>query len=801
MDVFLSDVRYAFRLFRKSPVFTSVAVTTLALGIGANTAIFSVVDAVVIRPLPYPDPDRVVMVWEDVTYAGFPKNTPAPANFVDWRRLNRSFVDMAATRGTSASVTRDAAPEQILGRAVTPSFFSVLGVSPAAGRAFDETEDRDGASVVVISHGLWLRRYGGDAAVIGRKILLNDTPYTVVGVVPREFVFRNREIDYWIPIHFSPADAAERGSHYLQVVARLKPGVSVEAARSDMASVARALSAQFPDNRSVRAVVVEPIKEDVLGRTGTELLVLMAAAASILLIACANLAGLILSRAAGRRGELAIRAALGASSGRIVRQLTLEGLVLSIAGGTLGLVLAPAAIQSIGGLVPLGVYSLSATTIDRRLLVFTAVVSVAAALAFSVIPAIQASRRSVQEALQQQSRSTAGSRSKQVRDALIVFQVAATFVLLVATGLMLRTLANLHGTDIGFRPDHILTLKTTPPFPRYADPVKRTDFYNRVLAGVRVLPGVSDAAYGSVLPFASQGNTRGYRIEGRRLDPDDPGDALFRVGTARYLHTLGVRMIEGRLFDDTDGTDSAPVVIINETMARHYWPGESALGHRVAFLSPNQPMRAIVGVVADVRERGYEIGMKPAIYVPTAQISTTLEMLIARTTGDPRLLAGPIQQVVASVDPGQPVAAVRPMEDIIDATVSDRRQHMTLLATFAALALVLVSLGLYGLLAYAVSQRSREIGLRMALGATSPSVVRMIIRRGLGATALGLVIGLAAAWGITRTMQSLVYAVATSDRATLAAASALLGTIALVACAVPAFRASRVDPIVVLREE
>ena len=805
MDAFLADVRYSLRLLVKSPGFTAIAIVTLALGIGANTAIFSAVDAVLIRPLPYADPDRVVLVWEDNTAAGFPRNTPAPGNFTDWKRMQRSFSGIAATRGGSASVTSDGPPEQILGRRVSQNFFDVLGVRPAIGRTFTEEEDRTSAAVVVISDGLWKRRYGSDPGILGRTILMSDNRYQVIGVMPRGFVLRDREIDYWTPIDLTPAVLADHGSHFLNVVARLAPGVSLAAANDDMQRVAKELERQFPNSNTNVGAVVVPVKDDALGNTRVELLVLMGAAAAVLLIACANLASLLLSRAVGRRGELAVRAALGATRGRLVRQLVVEAALVALAGGAIGLALAPAGTAVMARLTPRGVAALPASVLDLRLLGFTLAVSLVTAVLFSIVPALHASRVSLQDALQQSARSAVGGGGRVTRDALVVMQVAAALVLLVGAGLMLRTLANLRAIDVGFRTDHMMTIRTTLPTARYRDPQKRLAFYERVTADARRLPGVEQAAYISVLPFTSQGNSIYFAIEGGAPPkPGEPNDALYRVGTPGYLSTIGARLIDGRLIDERDVAGAPLAVVINETMKRRYWPETSPLGHKMRFGSRDTPLFTIVGVVNDIKERGYELTMKPAIYLSFAQTPTTWalpEFLAVRVKGVPTEIADALRRIVAAADPDQPIAAVRTMDEILELDVADRHQQMVLLGAFAGLALLLASLGLYGVLSYVVLQRSRELGLRMALGATAGSVVRIVVTRGLLLTGTGLAIGLGLAWALTRTLQNLLYGVAAGDPATFAAVVALLGVIALAACYVPARRAARLDPIAVLRAD
>ncbi len=803
MRTLTADLRYGLRLLRQAPGFAAIAILALALGIGANTAIFSTLDAVVLRALPYQDPDRVMMVFEDSSSIGFPNNTPAPANYFDWKAQNHVFTDLAAVRYRGYSITGDGTPEQLKGQAVTSNLFSVLGVTPLIGRTFSPEEDRDGAQVVVISYGLWQRRYSGDPARINQPIYLNGAKYTVIGVMPRDFVFRDRERDFWVPIHFTPADHSTRGSHYLSVVGRLKSDATLARAREEMTAIAKRLEQQYPnDNYRVGAVVM-PIKEDLLRNTRLELLVLMAAAGCVLLIACANLASLLLARAVARKKELAVRAALGAGRVRLVRQMITEATMLSVAGGALGLLFALAGMSLLATLVPTGLPTTAKPSLDPRLLLFTLALSLLTGLLFSIIPAIQAARASVKDALKQGGRSGADTRSRNTRDALVVLEVAAALVLLTGAGLMIQTMAKLRAVDLGFRPDHLLTMSTALGA-KAKDVVKGTDYLDRVQAQVSVLPGVKSASFVSTLPFQSIGNTRGFMIDGQPIDLSYSPDALFRVGSVNYLQTLGVKMIEGREFTESDRTATPPAVIVNETLARHYWPKASAIGHHISFGSPNGRVdRTIVGVVADVHERGYDIAMKPGVYVPINALDFNWgpDTLVVRTAGEPTALASAIRRVIASVDPQQPISELRTMDQIVDRNVADRQQQMTLLGAFAGLALVLASIGLYGVLSYAVTQRSREIGLRIALGASANSVIRMIVARGLALTGVGLVIGLIAASAATRALKNILYGVGATDPITFASVAALLAIIALIACWAPARRASRVDPITVLREE
>jgi putative ABC transport system permease protein len=802
----LGDFRYAVRTLRKTPVFTAAAIGTLALGIGANTTIFSLVQDVLLRPLPYQDPDQVVMIWEDRTAAGFPRNTPAPANYHDWRTMSRSFTGMAATRFAFANLTGGGAPEVVLGRAVTANFFSVLGVQPVLGRAFTTADDASGARVVVISHALWQRRYHRDPGIVGRTISMSvervgDVKHEVIGVAPPSFVFLSREIDYWVPMQFSPEEAANRGNHYLNVVARLKPGVSVQAADVDMRAIARRFTEQHPEtNRDLGAVVV-PVREEVLGDTRIQVIALMTAAAAIILIACANLASLLLARASVRRGEYAVRLSLGATRGRLARQVLVEAVCLSAAGGLLGLAIPVLTTTFVERIVPIGLQAFAVSLLDWRLVAFAGILSIATAVLFSVAPALQSAHASTAEVLQQHARGNAGGRSRTFRDGLVVLQVAATLPLLVAGGLMLRTLANLDAVERGFDANNLLTMQL-PLMPQYADPIKRPPFYDRIIAGVRALPGVRAAAFGSLLPFQSTGNTRWFSVEGRQTLPGDQPDALFRIGTADYLQTLRVTPLEGRLLDARDAADAPRAIVVNETLVRQFMPGQSPLGRRIRF-DPTEPWFTVVGVVKDVLERGYDRESKPGVYVTQAQgprFFPTVN-LIVRVDRDPLHYAPAVERIVRAVDPGQPVRLIRPMTEVIALTVGDRRQQTTLLVVFGALALVIASLGVYGLLAQTVSARSREIGIRMALGATWRNVMRMVMSRGIVLAGAGVGIGAVLAWSVTRAMETLLYGVGATDPLTFALVAGLLAAVAVVACAIPAVRAARVDPMLVLRDQ
>jgi predicted permease len=800
MDV-LADVRYALRLLRKTPVFTIAAIGTLALGIGANTTIFSLAQKVLLTPLPYQDPDRVVVVWEDNTPAGFPRNTPAPGNFKDWRASNASFTDMAATRFVTANLRLDGPPEQVLGRGVTPNFFDVLGVRPVVGRSFTPADDRIGVNVVVISHALWQRRYGGAPDVVGRTILMNDVKFDVVGVAPQSFVFLNREIDYWVPIQLPPDQVDTRWNHFLSVVARLKPGVSVQAANTEMRGIAKRLEAQYPNtNRDVGAVVV-PIREQVLGDTRVEVMALEIAAMAIVLIACANLASLLLARASVRRGEYAVRLSLGATGTRVARQVLVEALCLSVAGGVLGLAIPVLTSALIERIVPVGLHGLEVSVLDWRLLSFAGVLSIVTGVLFSLGPAVQAAHASTADVLQQHARGSAGRSTYRFHNGLVVLQVAATLVLLAGAGLMLRTLANLNAIELGFDPNNLLTMQVALPQPKYAEPAKRLAFFDRVVAEVRSLPGVRGAAFASTLPFQSAGNTRSFAVEGRQLVPGDVPDALFRAGTGGYLQTLGVTPIAGRLLDDRDGVDAPLAVVVNETLVQRFLSDGPALGRRIRFAGPDNPYYTVVGVVSNVLERGYEQEDKPGVYVSSAQAAGFAGNVVVRVDRDPLSYAPAVQRIIRQVDPDQSTRLVRTMTEIINLSVGDRRQHTALLVMLGGLATLIAALGIYGLLAQTVSARGREIGIRMALGATWQSVMEMVMSRGIGLTGAGVGIGAVLAWLLTRALETLLYGVDAADPLTFGLVAGLLATVCFVACAIPAARAARVDPTLALRDQ
>jgi predicted permease len=802
----LANLRYTLRQVLRNPGFFAVAVAALALGIGANTAIFSAVEAVLLRPLPYAQPDRLVMVWEDASYIGFALNTPAPANYLDWKAQNKVFTDMAATRHTGAALTGDGVPEQLSGRKTTPNFFDVLGVQPVLGQPFTAEEDQTNAKVAVISYGVWQRRYGGDASIIGRGIMLDGIKTRVVGVMPRNFFFHNRDVDYWIPMAFTPEGWARRQSHFLTVVARLKPSVTLQLAQKDMERVAAQLQRQYPENAQLGATVVA-IQKDFEGDARSGLWVLQVASVFVLLIACSNLANLLLARSTARRREIAVRIALGATRGQIAGQLLTESLLLSIAGGALGLAIGQTCWNVFDGLVPAQVGE-SGFQFNWRMVLFTAGISIAAGVLFGCAPALRAAAVPLKETLKEGGRTGESRAGLRLRDGLVVGQFALAFALLVGAGLMIQTIWNLRKQDLGFRADHLLTMGIVLPDTKYNSDEKNRGFRRAVVENVRGLPGVKAAGFASDAPFMTEGDTEGYTVEGEpRLPPGQYNDALYREVTPGYLETVGATVLDGRLLQDSDRAGGLRVVVVNEFLARRHWPGKSAVGKRIRFGDnedeTKNPWWTVAGVVRDIRERGLLFDMKPAIYVPITQMEKpdNSATLVVRTGSDPSSVFKSVEGAVWSVDPQQPVTRVRTMEQMIEENVADRTRPMVLLGVFAGLALVLACLGVYGVLAYAVAQRTREIGVRMALGAKPVDVTRMILERGMKLSAMGLVVGAALAAALGALLQTLLFGVTPMAPGIYAGTAAALVLVAMLACVIPAQRAARVDPAVALRNE
>jgi putative ABC transport system permease protein len=798
------DAGYGLRQVRRNPLFSGLAIATLALGIGGITAMFSAFDAVLIRPLPYADADRLVMIWDrmansDVTA----KHQPAPAEYIQWRRLNTVFVDLAASQPADATLSGAGEPEQVPARKVSWTLWNVLGVPPMLGRGFTEDEDDKSARVVVISHGLWQRRFGGSRGVIGRKISLNDEPHEVIGVMPKGFYFMpSRDIDIWMPASFPPWMRTNFGWHNSQIVARLKPGITLEHARQSMAALSMQVTAK--DFRGPHSVNVNPLREEIAGKTQAALIVLLCASAVLLLIACVNLANLLMSRSAARAREVAVRTAIGAGRGRLVAQFLTESLVLSGLGAVAGCALALPAMRFLETLVPesMGPVRL---TLDWRVLIFSAAVTIAAALVFGLAPALRGSRFAPQEGLRDGGRGATGPRSHWFQYSLVMVETALAVVLLTCGGLLLQTFLHLRNTDLGIQREKLLTFEM--PLFRYKEFDRRVAFVNAQLDKVRAIPGVINAGAINRLPFTNAAHATFYRLNGQSSNAVPGQVALIRNVSRDYFATVGAQLREGRFFDVPDRRSDSPVAIINEPLANREFPGRSPLGQRLKFgeLDEYGYWYTVVGVVKQIRESGVLDDARPAIYRVFEQCDQVNERLstgiVVRTAVEPASIISPVRQAIWSIDRNQPVARIQTMEEIVDRQLSTSSQSTALLGAFALLALLLASLGIYGVLSYAVTQRTNEIGVRMALGAKSSEILLSFGKRGLALTVTGLVIGLALAAIAAQSMTSLLYGFRPGYLPTVAAVSFILLIVAALASFVPARRASHVDPVIALRNE
>jgi predicted permease len=807
------DLRFAARMLRKTPGFAAVAVLTLTLGIGATASVFSVVDAVLLRRLPYLSANRLVSLYEDRTSTGFHRRQFTPANFADCQAQTTIFEDVAAIDADRVyNLTGNGGtPERLSAEGVTHNLFSILGVQPMVGRLFLPEEDAAGSEhVALLSHRLWLSRFGGDRNVLGQAILLNGEKYSVVGVMPPWFSFPNKDADLWVPTAFTPQQLADRGAHFLTVVGALQPGVSVSQANAELRVLSQNLRQQHIDimrfvDRFVAVPLQEVYTEDVRGG----LIVLLVAVAFILLIACSNVANLLLSRATVRQREIALRSALGAGRGRIVRQLLTESVVLATAGGVLGLLLTKANFSFLKTLIPEDLSRTISLTLNFSVLGFAVFVSFASTFLFGLTPALRISKTDLTDSLKEGGRGGTSPRSKNLSNLLVIGEIGLSVVLLVASGLLLKSFANLRQANPGFRSDNVLTAQIDVPDSKYRDFTGRTNFFQEVLQRVKALPRVTNAGFTSVLPFSWKSGMggflgmAGFQPEGV-AQPDPQYPALDRVVSPGYFETLRIRLLRGRFFDDHDGPDAPSVAIVNDAMARKFWPNEEALGKRFRMNLVGGTFRLfqIVGIVADVKEMALDELPKEEMYFPYWQAQGNYMVpstLVVHTKGDPTSIASAVREAVWSVDPDQPVSQVGTMNEVLDREVAQRRVQAILLGALAALAMTLACVGIYGVMAYLVTQQNHEIGIRVALGADSRNILGLVLGRGAKWTATGVGIGIGAALLVTRLMRSLLFGVSPFDPLTFAAVALVLAFVALAACYIPARRATRVDPIVALR--
>lgn len=797
------DLRHGARRLAKSPGFTLIAVLTLALGIGATTAIFSVVNAVLLRPLPYSEPDRIVQLWETQPSKNAFRGTVSPHCFSDWRARSRSFSSLAAYRYSSFTLTGGDAPESLVGASVTSEFLAALGQPPALGRDFLPEEDQPGQNrVVILSHGLWQRRFAADPAIVGRTIELNGETQTVIGVMPPGFQFPN-SAELWAPIAFDLA-RIQRGSHFLFTIARLKPGVELSAAQGDLDAIARDLERDYPNNNSGSGIAAVRLHDQLVDDTRTALLVLLGAVAVVLVIACVNVANLMLVRATGRQREIAIRLSLGARRFHLVRQLLGEGLLLAAAGGALGLLLASWGVDLLKSFAPANLPRLSEIGVDLRVLAFAFAAAFLTGMLSALVPAVYSTSPDLNQTLKESA--AAGASGGRARSILVVAEIALTVVLLVSAGLLISTFLNLQRVDPGFRAENLMTMQVSLPLARYREPQQQVDFFARATERIQAIPGLIAASAVSDLPFSGSRSMSSFEIDGRRQTDDFVAD--LRTALPSYFRAMGVPIVSGRDFTERDSRQTPAVAIINQAMARRFFPDENPIGRRLRIGTPAErayygevPWREVVGVVGDLRHGDLQVPPAPEIYLPQAQHPTTSLMLVVRGSGDSRDLVAAARRAVQEIDRNQAISNARLMEERLARSIQPQRFSMLLLGLFAALALLLSAVGLYGVLSYSVARSTREIGIRISLGATPAHVLRLVIRRGLRLALIGIAAGLIGAFAATQLMKSLVYGVTARDPFTFAASAALLLLVAIAACYLPARRATRVDPMIALRYE
>ncbi|HEX5833197.1 MAG TPA: ABC transporter permease [Pyrinomonadaceae bacterium] len=815
----IKDVRYGLRMLTKNLGVSAIAVLTLALGIGANTAIFSVVSTVLLNPLPYKDPERLVSLWENVPQHG--RWRAAPANFLDWKKQNTVFQDVAAFGGSTATLTGDGDPEQLSGAAVTPGYFEVVGVQPALGRTFQPEEYQLGTDrVVILGHGLWQRRYGGDKNIINRNITLDGNSCTVVGVMPPGLFparpttagridFDESGQDFWKPMSYMVHLAALRGAHILGVVARLKPEVTIDQAAAEMNTIAARLAQEHAENRD-EGIIVNRFMNEVVGDVRPALMTLLVAVGLVLLIACANIAGLLLAQHAARTKEIAIRAALGAGRRRLVRQFFVEGLLLSLFGTVAGLAVAQLGLKALLNFIPEQMIPrLAQIGLDWRVLGFTLLLSLVTCLLFGLVPAWQASKPDLQTALEQSGRTSGpGAARLRFRQLLVVFQVSVAVMLVIGAGLLIKSFWLLQRVDPGFKAERILSAGVTLPRSKYGEPVQINNFFNQLGERVAAVPGVESVTIAYDHPLQSNW-LDSFEIEGRPAAPENQSQsANFMPVGSDYFSTVGVQIVSGRAFTPQDDQDHPGVAIVNEAFVRHYFPNEDPLGRRIR---PGPPGRIwdqqrltsfeIIGVVRDVKFDGLAAASEPAYYLPATQAPLEDMTILVRTANDPKSIVAGLRQAVWSVDPNQPISNVNTLEQIVSDSIAQPRLNMLLMMLFGGLALLLSAVGIYGLLSYAVTQRTQELGIRMALGANVTDVLKLVLKQGMLLALIGEAIGLVGAFALTRLMRGLLFGVTPTDTTIFAGVVLVLTLTALLACYLPARRATKVDPLVALRYE
>ena len=804
MTTVWQDLRFSARLLLRTPGFTLVAVAALALGIGANTAIFSVVNALLLEPLPYKEPGRLVVVWEHNLPRDRKNNVVSPGNFLHWRDMNRVFDDIAAVSMTfRTTLTGDGAPEELPVQYVTAAISPILGVPPQQGRLFTAEDDSPSARVVILSDRLWRRRFSADPALINRTILLDGVPQLVVGIMPPGFSILDKNVDIWQTIGFRPESRTPRG-RWIMVVGKLRNGVTVAQAQDDMTRVHAELTRMFPQFNTGWTARVVSLSDQLTGDIRPALLVLLGAVGFVLLIACANVANLLLARATARHRELAVRAALGAGRARLVRQLLAESLLLSAVGGIAGLLLAWWATLGLRNVVAqqLPIPRLESVAVDGRVLLFTLAAAIVSGLVFGLIPAVSAAGVTLTDALKEGGRGGTAARGARARNVFVVIETALALILLVGAGLLIRSFTALLNVDPGFDPSHTMTMKVSIPTSKYRTPEQQRAFYDQLFERLDSIPGVQAAGGTSFLPLNGLGAATSFEIVGRPKPPagQEPVTDV-RVATHAYFRAMGIRLVRGRLFDRTDAGNNVRRVIISDSMARKYWANEDPIGQHI-IVSWNDPgPDEIVGVVGDVRQETLEKETRPSIYWPPSRFTYPFMTVAIRASGEVTAIVPTATAKVNELDPNIAVADVRTMSEVRDISVAQRRLTMLLLGIFAGMALLLAAVGIYGVISYAVTQRTQEIGIRMALGAQRSNVLSMVVRQALALAGAGILVGAAGAWLLTGLMKNLLFGVRPSDPLTFLVVAALLGAVAAAAASVPGLRATRVDPVIALRAE
>jgi len=805
MAIFLADLKFGLRLLKRNPGLAALAISTLGLGIGLAVGMFTVAYEALLRPLPYRDEARVVMLYEFAPAKDILKGSATPGNFLDWRSRSRAFSQVGALTSFAATLATESEPVRVSGRRVTADLLGALGVDPLLGRLFSVDDERSGNGVAILSYRTWTRHFAADPSLIGRSVAIDEVQRTVVGVLKPDFQLPGAEAEVFIPWVFNAFERTARKAHYATVIARIRDGVTVEQAQADIASVAEQLAREFPDANAGESVRLEPVRGAIVGDLRPGLLMLTGAVTLVLLIACVNVANLLLIRTMRRRDELAVRLALGAGRRRLLGQLLTESLLLSAIAGALGLVLAVGCVQGLVAILPTGIDHIVRLRLDPTATGLALALCIGTSMASVVAPALFILRHESGLATHE-SRSTASRSAAWVRDALVTAQVALAIILLTGAGLLMRSFVRLSTVELGFRADHLLTLKMELPPARYGGPAQWAPFLDRLLEELRAIPDVRDAAGVGGLPVSRPGGSNAIFVEGRPLPPPNQNTyAIYRLVTPDYFHTLGIPLLDGRDFSADDRITSPRVGAVNRTLANRMWPGEQAIGKRVTFAPAPKPQDwiTIVAVVGDTHHASLAEPVDLQLYAPYTQEATWFppSELAIRTGGSPTAVAPVVRQRIREIDPLIPVSEMQSMEALVGRSVAEPRFHLVLLTALSGSAVALSMIGLYGLLAFSVALRAREIGVRTALGATRADISRMILREGLRLTAIGLAAGLAAAFVVTRWIRTMLFQIEPHDPATFAAVAALLLVVAAAACSLPARRASRLDPVVILRAD